>query len=603
MSSALRTCSKCSLLVLASLLSSCGGGGGDGGGAGDGGGGTGNNYPLTLSMRPASLSATLVQGVPGLLTLDAEVTGTVSTGGTVYVVIDDTSGVLQADKVQITQFSSTSYMAQVLTSPTLATGEATGSISLKVCSDLSCTKIYGQTSVPYDFVVDSSTNTTPIAALAGASDWATAGGTVSQANYAPVTLNASAFTVRWLQTNMESLIPGALIVGASSLVTDSADRMAIMGVAPSFNFDTNTASHGGLIGFSESDGTPVWHETLADSGGSQQDAGPVAIANGIVYGTQGPHIGGPNGDITFTGLSATSGAVLFQTQISDTFGYDQLNSTNKGCSPGSPVVYGSTVFVNPGCIPAQSGAIPLAAFDAATGQPLWTAGPQGANVGTTIASDGSNLYYTAPNTAGTPNLTALDQPSGTLHWQATLPDGAGRYQYMTPTLDGTGGTIIAASTSSGALISRYDLTSGQLTWQSMIPAAGLGGVQALAVGNGMIYAGYGDHLPGGRVTVSALNVADGSTAWSWYAPTSTDSFGTGINAVIATNNLLFVCTDIGVYAVDLSTHATAWTLAVPGFGMAISPSGILYVITAAGYSFQSGSYFPTNQALLAVNLH
>lgn len=104
----------------------------------------------------------------------------------------------------------------------------------------------------------------------------------------------------------------------------------------------------------------------------------------------------------------------------------------------------------------------------------------------------------------------------------------------------------------------------------------------------MIHVGYGDHLPGGKVTIDALNLDDGSMAWSWSPPTSTDSYGTGVNDVIATNNLLFVDTDIGIYAVDLSTHQTVWTLWVPGFQMAISPSGMLYVATSVAYSFQSG---------------
>jgi outer membrane protein assembly factor BamB len=73
--------------------------------------------------------------------------------------------------------------------------------------------------------------------------------------------------------------------------------------------------------------------------------------------------------------------------------------------------------------------------------------------------------------------------------------------------------------------------------------------------------------------------------------------------VIATNNLLFVDTDIGVYAVDLSTHQTVWTLWIPGFQMAISPSGILYVLTSVEYSFQSGGYVPSAPAMMAINLH
>ena len=60
------------------------------------------------------------------------------------------------------------------------------------------------------------------------------------------------------------------------------------------------------------------------------------------------------------------------------------------------------------------------------------------------------------------------------------------------------------------------------------------------------HVGYGDHLPGGKVTIDVLNLDDGSTAWSWSPPPSKDSYGTGVNDVIATDNSLFVDTDIGV---------------------------------------------------------
>jgi hypothetical protein len=152
--------------------------------------------------------------------VDAQVAGTVSTGGAVYVVIDDTSGVLQADKVQIAQLSSTSYMAQMLTSTTLAAGENKGSISVKVCSDLSCTTIYGQTSIPYDFTVDSSTNTTGISTLPGVADWETARGSASQTSYVPLTLDSSTFTVRWLQVNMGfemAISPSGVLYVATSV--------------------------------------------------------------------------------------------------------------------------------------------------------------------------------------------------------------------------------------------------------------------------------------------------------------------------------------------------------------------------------------------------
>jgi outer membrane protein assembly factor BamB len=606
---ALRTGRACALIFLFPLLVSCGGGGGgsagDGTGTGTGtGAGTGtvNNYPLKIATTPSSLTGPLVEGVSEVFPVNAQVSGTVSTGNTVYVVIDDTSGVLQADKIQISQSSSSTYAAQLVTSTTLPVGEDKGNINVRVCSDTACSTVYGVTSVPYDFTVASATNTTGVSALSGAADWQTERGSSSQMSYVPITLDPSRFTVRWLQSNVEQMTPDGLVTGAS-IVTDYADQLVIVRIPTSYNFDTGHRSAGGLIAYSENDGTPIWHKTFTDSGGNQMAAGPLASSSGVVYTTQETIGIGYGGDVSFIGLSAKNGAVMFQTQISDTFSFDQLDSLNKGCTPGSPVAYGSMVFVNPGCIPDESGvsvALPIAAFDATSGQSLWSGAAPGGSLGTSFVLSGGDLYYSAPLAQSTPSLTDLYQSGGAIHWQTTFTDGVAR---MTPSLDGTGDAIVPASTSSGPVVDRYDLASGQLLWQITLPSPQPtpGGFQAMAVANGMIYVAYGAGS-GAVSTVATLNLTDGSTAWSWSPPTS--EFGVVINDMIVTNNLLFVSTDKGVYAVDLSTHKTVWTLPVPGYQMAISPSGMLYIVSATeNYITASASYLTSEQALVSVNLH
>lgn len=590
----------CSVLILASLLSSCGGGGG-GGGAGSQGGG--NHYPLTLSMTPASLTATLAQGVSEQFTINAQVAGTVSTGNTVYVVIDDTSGVVQPDKITIAQNSATAYVAWMVTSTTLPVGEDKGSINVKVCSDQSCGTVYGETNLPYDFTVESTSNDTAVAAFSGLSDWQTERGDAAQANYVPITVDPSRFTVRWLQSNMAQLLMAGIVPGAS-LVTDSVDRLVIIGLPPTSDPNTLAPSDGGLIAFSENDGSPVWHETLADSTGAQQENGPLSISNGTVYATQGPQIGERfGGDVSFTGLNARTGAVVFQSLMADSGGVQLIG--NSGCGPGAPVAQSGMVLVSPGCITSSEAAVPVTAFDAATGQALWTSSAQGGGVSATLALDGSDLYYIVPRGTGAPSLTALSQTNGAAQWQTTLADTAVLgSQYATPALDGMGGAILVADTSSGVTVDRYDLTSGQQAWtitiQSQSPIAP--GVQGLAVANGMVYVAYGPGIvvPGNSATVAALNVADGSTAWSWSPPASDYS---SIRDVIATNNLLFVSTGTAVYAVDLTTHNVVWTLSVPGGAMAISPSGILYIVTSVDFKLESGAYIQSDEALLSVNLH
>jgi len=605
------------LLCLAALaLSGCGGGGGGGGSGGAmGTGSTGSSYPLTLSTAPASLTATLVQGAAGLFTLQAHVTGTVSTTSTFYVVIDDTSGVFQPTKIYIGEMDSASaptpysdWLAELVTSTTLPVSEEKGTLNVRVCSDLSCTTVYGQTGIPYDFTVDADSNITTIAALPGALDWRTGGGDASRMSYVPITLDPSSFTVRWLQTDMEQLEPAGDVAGGSLLVTDSTDRLVAMMVPATEDASSPAvAAYGGLVTYSEIDGTPAWHENLMDSGGTQQEPGPPTISNGIIYTTQGPDIdnGGYSGDVSFTGLSARTGAVAFSTQIPDTFNQN-YGVEGEGCGPGSPVVSGGVAFVNPGCISdgpfGSNPPMAIAAFDATSGQSLWTGSTAGGKKGTNVASDGNDLYYIVPLDTTQPTLTALSQANGAAQWQTTLAGDGAKY-YHTPVLDGSGGAVVVTDTPGGAQISRYALVSGQLTWQ--ITVSSIATVQAMAVANGTIYVGYDG-------TILALNLADGSTAWSWsaasYDKTTLNGLvvGTNVDSVIVTNGLLFVGTDRDMYAVDLSTHQTVWSLALPGYQMAISPSGMLYVVTSLDSNVSSsggGSYIPSNQALMSVNLH
>ena len=109
----------------------------------------------------------------------------------------------------------------------------------------------------------------------------------------------------------------------------------------------------------------------------------------------------------------------------------------------------------------------------------------------------------------------------------------------------------------------------------------------MALANGMIYIASGDGTQGPGIvsTVTALNVTDGIGGWTWSPPDS--SFGVVVNNMIVTNNLLFASTNKGVYAVDLTTHKTVWTLPVPGYHMAISPTGMLYIASATQISRHS----------------
>lgn len=138
------------LFALAATLTACGGGGG---------GGQDNSYRLSFS--PATLTASYAQGtsapVSVTATLDRAVTQTIN------VAIVDSVGVIDPT-VQLTPAAGNSYQASLTPKATLAVGEYTGALQVKICFDNPTTcasPLPGSPfSLPYKFTV-----TAPPAAL------------------------------------------------------------------------------------------------------------------------------------------------------------------------------------------------------------------------------------------------------------------------------------------------------------------------------------------------------------------------------------------------------------------------------------------------------
>lgn len=124
------------LLGSAGLLSGCGGGGGGG-------------LPLSLALSPASVTASFFQDDIHTFVVTATVTGTVNDD--VVAVIRVTSDIDSA--VDISQVSVNSYEARFRTVRGLPAGTRSGTIEVSVCSNASCSKLYGRASLPYTFNV------------------------------------------------------------------------------------------------------------------------------------------------------------------------------------------------------------------------------------------------------------------------------------------------------------------------------------------------------------------------------------------------------------------------------------------------------------------
>jgi len=100
------------------------------------------------------------------------------------------------------------------------------------------------------------------------------------------------------------------------------------------------------------------------------------------------------------------------------------------------------------------------------------------------------------------------------------------------------------------------------------------------------------------IQLEARSETDGSLQWSWVPPgTNAAPFTEAFIYIplLLTNDLLFVSTNLAVYAIEPSTRAVVWSYPSPG-RMAISANGILYIATTDMDGQSDGR-------IVAINLH
>lgn len=140
----MRKCHLWCLLALAATLTACGGGGG----------GDQQDPAYRLSFTPGTLTASYAQGTSTPLSVTATLDRSVSQ--TVNVAIVDSVGVIEPN-VQLSPGSGNSYQAVLMTKASLAMGEHSGNLQIKICFDspIACASpLPGSPfSLPYKFTV------------------------------------------------------------------------------------------------------------------------------------------------------------------------------------------------------------------------------------------------------------------------------------------------------------------------------------------------------------------------------------------------------------------------------------------------------------------
>lgn len=538
-----------SIIWLSLGLAGCGGGGGGGGGSNGGGN---NGLPLQMAISPSILQWSQFSGNKRQISFKATVTGAVS--GDVYVLIQDDGGVIGSFALSN---NANVYTAQITTNANMSLGAHQGKLDIRACSNSSCTNLYGQSSVAYSAQVlsDTTTDLRALSPATGVNDWSTQQGGPAHTGYLPMTVDPQRFSNRWLSDI--GVVTNYSIYYNLPLISDPISD-ATHGLCFIHKYVEN-GSHT-LLALNEIDGTLAWTVSTPAEGWPSLDGGKLFVA----------------------GATSVNSAPVSTNNAARLLSYDeltgaQLTDTSSphldtvSAVPGSPIILNGKVFVNLGSSGdtlARSGQI--VAFDENSASYMWASATGGWG-GVTPAADTSHVYFYRPNSSFTYNVpdgfTAISTNDGSTDFTVTLPAaGPGQVYYNggIPVVDGAGGVVVNA----GAFdrVDRYDLTAKNLKWS--IDTNSQSNATPVVIGDTVYIGAHGG--------VDARALADGTLRWSWTYGDAKGVKPVQTSNIVATTNVIFVSTDQGIAAVDLTTHQTIWDYPAPG-NISLSASGLLYI--------------------------
>ena len=470
-----------------------------------------------------------VEGDAGTLAFTVSISGLSSAG---------TTAVLSADAAVLGSTIDSSvadqYTVHLSTVPDLAPGKYSGQVGFQLCSDANCTTAYAGTQQSFSYTVN-----------VGLRDWQTFQRDAGHTGFVNVQLDSTKFTQAWTWARP----PGdpEPIGGINSVAT---------GAGLVFVAKDVYSGQGALYALKESDGSLSWTYSL----GSMSSEGPPAFRNGTVY------------------VPSTD-----ESEVCAMWALDALQGTYKfkmttGCQWSNyfaPTAVDDSVLQT-----SQAGE--TYSFATTDGTQQWSAVSGGFDQTTPAADQHYAYQYGAVGSGG--GLNVFDRASGALVTFIGDPFWAGgSYSVFSAPVLGANGDVLsfsglgfsglAASSSEqyeSRVIVSYDIAKQAYAWRTQNSY-----LTHPALANGVVYAAR--NAP---ATLDAMSEADGHIEWSWTPPAGDSSFHRNI---VVTRNLLFVSTDVNVYAIDLVTHQAVWHYPKPGM-IAISAAPMLYIVTGVRVS-------------------
>lgn len=481
---------------------------------------------VAASFSPTSISVTAYQDELQPVAVVATLSGAI---GQVYPRFEEPSGVFQPNPPTVNSTGMSSTTLHFANS--LAAGNYSGNVRLRLCVDLPCTTEYPNSPalLPFAVTVLPGANLTPLAPLAGASDWTTFQSNAGHTGFVPVTLDPARFNRRWRWT-----VPASdpVAAGRISPAVTANDRLYFV---MSGYFGPSAA-----FALNENDRTIAW----------KYDFGPVFAANPPAV----------SGSKVFLATSGHSDTFMWSFDATNGNSTSKVPFTSQWEHYYAPTIVDGNVYTNGG---AYGG---LLSFRVSDGTVAWanTSLPQYDQW--TPAVNATHAFAQLDG-----RLFAIDRTTGTLSYSIVDPDWqwAGWAHHGAPML-GSAGTVIAINGRSLQPSNRllnFDIVRRTIRWS--IPGRFL---SEPAIADGTIYLVNGSQL-------EARRESDGSLLWSWTpSEASASPFEMGYPSanVVVTNNLVFVSTKTNVYAVDIATRAKVWSFPRGG-RIAISRNGVLYI--------------------------
>ena len=223
-----------------------------------------------------------------------------------------------------------------------------------------------------------------------------------------------------------------------------------------------------------------------------------------------------------------------------------------------PAVAGGRVFVSVGVPWTGSTGLSIRAFDANTGQPLWTNVFSGATTNSPPTYDAGAVYFqqTSP-----PYLFSLDAATGSTNW--ATPFDSQSFRYMAPVV---GGGRVFADIGNVHSLGSFDQVIGTNQW--FVPQDGFSYEEsAPAYYNGKVYTWLGNF--------TEWNPTNGAVNWRLTNGLSGDASRRTV--AIADGRAYFVGDKL--YCVNLATRTNEWAVSGSFGWTPVVANGIVYAIS------------------------